>query len=169
MATTIIEIIMLYHLHRGASASNMECFVDVRKGDPFEGDTENLEYTTLRGETLGADPTRQKRGPRTSIWMRLRGRLPNLLALPRRASLATVGLCKNELITLHLSISDATEFRSVARIDLLTVGIVLARPSRGGSMAMAMAFMFATTPVGAFNVVEVTPRDVAEARLAKSI
>jgi hypothetical protein len=41
----------------------------------------------LRGETLGADPTHQKRGPRRPLRTGRRGRLPFRLASPRRGFL----------------------------------------------------------------------------------
>jgi hypothetical protein len=146
----------------------MENFVAEWKEDPFVGCMVNFVHRTFRGETLGADLTRQKRGPRTSIWMRLRGRLPILQALPRRASLATVGPYMDKLITLFLSMSVATQSRRWERVNLLTVDIVLARPPRGGSMAMAMALMLATTP-DAFGTAKAMPRNGVEAQLRRGV
>jgi hypothetical protein len=102
-------MITVSHPHPGTRANITETYVDAWKG-LFVGGMENFVLMMLRGEPLGADPSRQKRGPRTSSWMRLRGRLPILLALPRWASWTTVGPYMNELITIRLSTPFAVKF-----------------------------------------------------------
>ncbi len=132
-------IIDLSHLHPGTRARFTVIYVDALLKGLFVGVMANYVHTNLRGETLGADPSRQKRGPRTSNGMRLRGRLPTSLALPRRARVTTMGPYRYELNTAFLSISVTVELQRTKRMNLLTVGLVVARTARGGAMAMAMA------------------------------
>ncbi len=109
MERTIIEIIHHRNHQCGTSANIVEEIVDELRKDSYVGNTANFEHTTWRWETLGAAPCRRQRGPRTS-WTRLRGRLPNLRAMPCRVYRITVEVYMNKHVTFSLPVSDMTEW-----------------------------------------------------------
>ncbi len=106
------------------------------------GDAMNFMHVTLRWETPGAAPCRQKRGPRPHPTGR-RGRLPTWKATPRRALVATLGSYKNMLTTVSVPVSEKRVLRIVEEVILLVV--VAGRVSRARAMVrlglMAMAIL----------------------------